>query len=200
MWRSLTGLSLIASMSIFVDGCSLVQPADCSAIAEYQPQTGMVPTRDLILSFNHGQGPLPRLDPLQMKAGQHVMMLAGGESDSFPDEVAIFTKPIFGTVKQLDGDRVVLQDVVLISELRSSSSVPIVSSVPYISRLFKKTGVARVPTRIPGVVTIELSKIVCVSEVTEVEFDARQKNGRYERIGVDFDFNIADGGTEITPQ
>ena len=101
---------------------------------------------------------------------------------------------------QLDVDRVILQDVVMMSESRSSSGVPIVSHLPYVSRLFKNNGVARVTTHIPGEVTIELSEIICVSEVTDVDFDAVQNNGCYERIGVDFDLNVVDGLPAKTPQ
>ena len=200
MWRNLTGLSLMAVVSIFVAGCSLVQRAESSAIAEYQPQTGITPMPVLEMSLHDAKGQLPKLDPHQMKTGQHVMMLAGGRPDSFLDEVSMLTKPIVGTVKQFDGDRVVLQDVVMISESRSSSGVPIVNHVPYFNRFFKNTGVARTITPIPGEVTIELSKIHCVSELMEDRFLAAQKNGGYERIGVDFDFNVVDGEPAITQQ
>ena len=193
MWRNLIGLSLIASLSLFIAGCSLVQLSESSAIAEYQPQTGITPVPVLEMSLHDAEGQLPKLEPHQMKTGQHVMMLAGGKPDSFLDEVSMLTKPIVGTVKQLDGDRVVLQDVMIISESRSSSGVPVVNHVPYFSRLFKSTSIGRTTTPIPGEVTIELSNIHCVSELTDDRFLAAQKNGGCERIGVDFDFNVVDG-------
>ncbi len=98
-----------------------------------------------------------------------------------------------GTVKANDGERLVLQDVVLINEARSQTGVPVLSEVPYFSRLFKNTGVARQGVSIPGEMALERSKILHACELTDDNFKNIRQNGGDERIGVDFDFNIADG-------
>ncbi|MBC7965636.1 MAG: hypothetical protein H7Z17_06880, partial [Fuerstia sp.] len=96
-----------------------------------------------------------------------------------------------GTVKANDGDRLVLQDVVLINEGRSQTGVPVVSRVPYFSRLFKNTSVARQGVSIPGEVALERSKILHACELTDDNFRSIRQNSGDERIGIDFDFNAA---------
>ena len=98
-----------------------------------------------------------------------------------------------GTVKANDGERLVLQDVVLINEGRSQTGVPIVNKVPYFSRCFKNTSVARQGISIPGEMALERSKILHACELTDDNFKNIRQNSGDERIGVDFDFNIADG-------
>ena len=95
-----------------------------------------------VFLFND-QGPLPKIDPQELKPGQHVQLLTGKNlSGDFLDEVEMCTRSFAGTVKANDGDRLVLQDFVMIHEARSQTGVPVLSKIPYVSRLFKSTGVA----------------------------------------------------------
>ena len=148
-----------------------------------------------VFLFN-GQGPLPKIDPQELKPGQHVRLITGErpncDDPDILDEVLTISESFAGTVKANDGDRLVLQDVVMINETRSQTGVPIVSKVPYVSRRFKNTSVARQGISIPGEVALERSKILHASELTDDRFQTMRKNGGYERIGVDFDFNVAD--------
>jgi hypothetical protein len=200
MWQNLFGASLIAALTTCVAGCSLVQPAAQSVSnADYRPQPGGQPemTFDVIL-FNE-QGPLPKIDPQDLQPGQHVRLITG-ETPSCDDrdihaEVLMFSRSFAGTVKANDSERLVLQDVVLINEARQTG-VPVVSRVPYFSRLFKNTSVARPGVSIPGEVALERSKILHACQLTDDSFKNIRQNGGYERIGVDFDFNVAD---RITP-
>ena len=144
--------------------------------------------------FAESEASVPKVDPQQLNAGQHIHILTGGVPlTDFPEFIALPTE-VVGTVKVVDSDRLVLQDVVMINEARSHSGVPILSKVPFTSRLFKNTSVGRSSTAVPGEVTLDLSKILHASELTEGEFAAMQKRGRPERIGVDFNVDVADGG------
>ncbi|MDA1231207.1 MAG: hypothetical protein O2856_10570 [Planctomycetota bacterium] len=198
MWRSLTALSLIAVLSTCFAGCSLVQPSELNVRHELTPQTRLKLVKDAEAFLVECETSVPALDPKQLKAGQHIQILTGGTPmTDFPEFIVLPTK-MAGSVKEVGPDRVVLQDVLMVNESRSQQGVPIVSKVPYVSRLFKNTGVGRVSTAIPGELTIELSRILHASELTAEEFEAMQKNGMPERIGVDFDFNIEDGRSAIT--
>lgn len=219
MRQKLVGASLIAVLITCVAGCSLVQSEKSNVQTDprfgcrelWQPaeesnaqtkrarQLGVQPVATLDVFLVNEQGRLPRIDPKELKPGQHVQLLTGENlSGDFLDEVEMFTRSFAGTVKANDGDRLVLQDFVMIHEARSQSGVPILSKVPYVSRLFKNTGVARQGISIPGEVALERSKILHASELTDDSFKTIRQNGGYERIGVDFDFNVADD-LEATP-
>ena len=220
MWQKLVGASLTAVLTTCVAGCSLVQseksniqtdpgfgcrelwqPAEESnAQTKRARQPGVQPLANMEVFLVNEQGRLPKIDPQELKPGQHVQLLTGENlSGDFLDEVEMCTRSFAGTVKANDGDRLVLQDFVMIHESRSQTGVPILSKVPYVSRLFKNTGVARKGISIPGEVALERSKILHASELSDDRFQTMRKNDGYERIGVDFDFNVADGG-DATPQ
>ena len=202
MWQKLVGASWTAVLTTCVAGCSLVEPAAqtvSSAVDRPQPSAQPVATLDVFLV--NEQGRLPKMDPKELKPGQHVQLLTGENlSGDFLDEVEMCTRSFAGTVKANDGDRLVLQDFVMIHEARSQTGIPILSKVPYVSRLFKNTGVARQGISIPGEVAFERSKILHASELSDDRFQTMRQNGGYERIGVDLDFNVADGGDATSPQ
>lgn len=64
-----------------------------------------------------------------------------------------------GTVESVDGDNIVLKDVVQIVEGRTESGIPMLQSVPYLSRLSRNTGVGRTSSLLPDNVTIPRVKI-----------------------------------------
>ena len=194
MWQKLVDASWIAVLTTCVAGCSLVEPAAqtvSSAVDRPQPSAQPVATLDVFLV--NEQGRLPKMDPKELKPGQHVQLLTGENlSGDFLDEVEMCTRSFAGTVKANDGDRLVLQDFVMIHEARSQTGVPIFrSKLPYFNRFFKNTSVARQGISIPGEVALDRSKILHASELTDDRFQTMRKNGGYERIGVDFDFNVA---------
>ena len=112
----------------------------------------------------------------------------------------MLSRSFAGTVKANDGDRLVLQDVVMINEALKQSGVPIVNNVPYFSRLFKNTSAGRKGVSIPGEVALERSKILHACQLTDDSFKTIRQNGGYERIGVDFDFNVANDLDATPPQ
>jgi hypothetical protein len=194
MWRHVCGMSLLAFLASCVSGCSLVQPPDSVVSTEDRPPHGVQPVATMDVFLFNDQGPLPKIDPQELKPGQHVQLLTGENlSGDFLDEVEMCTRSFAGTVKANDGDRLVLQDFVMIHEARSQTGVPVLSKIPYVSRLFKSTGAGRKGISIPGEVALERSKILHACELTDESFKTIRQNGGYERIGVDFDFNVAEG-------
>ncbi len=154
MWQHVGGLSLLAFLASCGSGCSLVQPPDSVVSTEDRPQLGVQPVATLDVFLFNEQGPLPKIDPQELKPGQHVRLITGEtpncDERDIGEEVLMFSRSFAGTVKANDGDRLVLQDVVMINEGRSQTGVPIVNKVPYFSRLFKNTSVARQGVSIPG--------------------------------------------------
>lgn len=198
MWRHVGGLSLLAFLTSCGSGCSLVQPPDSVVSTEDRLQPGVQPVATLEVFLCNEQGPLPKIDPQELKPGQHVRLITGEtpncDERDIDEEVLMFSRSFAGTVKANDGERLVLQDVVMINEARSQSGVPIVSKVPYFSRLFKNTSVGRQGVSIPGEVALERSKILHACQLTDDSFKAIRQNGGEERIGVDFDFDVANDG------
>ena len=178
MWRHVGGLSLLAFLASSCSGCSLVQPPDSAVSTKERPLLGGQPVATLDVFLVNEQGRLPKIDPKELKPGQHVQLLTGENlSGDFLDEVEMCTRSFAGTVKANDGDRLVLQDFVMIHEARSQTGVPVLSKVPYVSRLFKSTGVGRKGVSIPGEVALERSKILHACELTDDNFKAIRQNG-----------------------
>lgn len=197
MWQNLVVASLIAVLATCFAGCSLVQPtAQFVSSADDRPQPGIQPVETLDVFLSDEQGPLPKIDPQKLKPGQHVRLITGEkpncEDRDIEEEVLTMSRSFAGTVKANDGDRLVLQDVVLINEARSQTGVPVVSRVPYFSRLFRNTSVARKGVSIPGEVALERSKILHACQLTDDNFKNIRQNGGDERIGIDFDFGVAE--------
>lgn len=191
MRQQLCGLTFLMTLATWTSGCSLVQPAESKVQPEPALQMSMDELRELQSFLIQGETSVPTLDPKQFHVGQHVHMIAGDSPTTLDQEIRLLTSSIAGTVKEVSTDRVVLQDLMMVKTGRSQG-VPVVSKVPYISRLFRNSGVGRVSTAVPGELTIEMSSILHSSELSEVEFDAMQKNAQSQRIGVDYDFEIPD--------
>lgn len=192
MRQQLCGLAFWATVAMWTSGCSLVQPAESKVQPEAARQMSMDELREIESFFVTGETSASALNPKQLNVGQHVqIVISGGSDNEFPYSVAAPTK-VAGTVKEVNADHVVLQDLMMVKTGRSQQGVPVVNKMPYFSRRFKNTSVGRVSTAVPGALTIELSSILHASEVSDVEFEAMQKNAQPERIGVDYDFDIPD--------
>jgi hypothetical protein len=140
------------------------------------------------------------LDLSQIKAGQHLQIWTGSLPEDFLQEVLDLFSGIVGTVKEVSADRVILVDVVVISAKPTQHAVPIAGKLPYFGRLFKNAPVVRREvTPVPGEVAIELSEILHAKELTDTGFADVRKYG-FERIGVDFDYNIAEDQAAISHQ
>ena len=189
---------VVAVLTTCFAGCSLLQPPDTAVSTEDRLQPFGQEVGYMEVFIVNEQGRMPKIDPGELKPGQHVRLITGEGCDNpdFLDEVSMMSRSFAGTVKSNDGNgnRLVLQDVVMINEARSQTGVPVISKVPYVSRLFKNTGVGRQGISIPGEVALERSGILYACQLTDDKFKTIRQNGGEERIGVDFDFNVADGG------
>ncbi len=200
MWQMLVAEFGFALLSMSVTGCALVQTdPDKNLHKEQPPEMGMHELNQIEAHFFHVGVAMGELDPQQLQPGQHVEILSGSMPHDAGDALVLHSTVMAGTVKEIVGDRIVLSDVVLVTETRREQGVPIVNKIPYFSRLFKNTGVARSSTHIPGDVTIEKSKILEAHELTKEGLASLSGTGGYERIGVDFDFDIPSATSEPVP-
>ncbi len=198
MWRILSGLTFFTAVLICFDGCSLVQPTDSDVPPEQSTQMSMEVLKEIETHFVESSGIAPTPDPSQLKAGQHVKILTGNPPETLSKEIRLLTSGIAGTVKEVSADRVVLQDVVMISSRTTQQVRPIVSKVPFSGRFFANTGVLPEVTPVPGEVAIELSEILEAKVLTDTAFEQVRTYG-VERLGVDFDF-AAEGGAATSQQ
>lgn len=190
MRQQFYGLAFWATLATWTSGCSLVQPVESKVQPEPSRQMSMDELREIESFFVTGE--TSALNPKQLNVGQHVqIMISGGTDNEFPNSVAAPTK-VAGTVKEVNADHVVLQDLMMVKESRSKPSSSFTTKIPYVSRWGRNSGVGRVSTAVPGELTIEMSSILHAGEVADVEFEAMQENAQPERIGVDFDYEVAD--------
>lgn len=188
MWRTLTIRVSLTLLIIPLHGCALIQSdTDSAKQVEDAPQLSMQDLHALESTFFT---PVTTLDPHRIQPGQIVRVVTGQNQIDADSILVIESAMMAGRVKEVLGERIVLSDVIVINQHRTEQAVPIVSKVPYVSRLFKNTGVAYSGTSIPGEVTISKSEILNAQELTETEFQNFPRADGYGRIGIDFDFNV----------
>ena len=116
-----------------------------------------------------------------LQAGHQVRLVT---SASTPEEMknggSLSMTEYVGTIESIDADNVVLRNASLVTNATVQRGTPIVSRVPYISRMFKNTSIARDVEPLPHGVTVPRSKIIVA---------LRPESQFVERIGVDFDYN-----------
>ncbi|MFO0999735.1 MAG: hypothetical protein U0936_05315 [Planctomycetaceae bacterium] len=126
-----------------------------------------------------------------LQAGQQVRLVTSASTlAEMKDGGNVNTTEYVGTVDAIDADNIVLKDASLVTRARVVRGTPILSRVPYVSRMFKNTSEAKETHPLPHGVTIPRAKIMVALEA----------GGEIvERIGVDFDFNAdANGSVEKT--
>lgn len=98
---------------------------------------------------------------------------------------------IAGRVVSLEGGEVVLEDCIRL-ERPKDLKPPRLSKVPYVNRLFKNTGVGLNPVPIDGPVRFPNHGIEFVTIIPAEEWPTFREQPYFERIGIDFDFNITE--------
>lgn len=116
-----------------------------------------------------------------LQAGQQVRLVASSSTlEEWKKSGMIDTTEYFGTIDAIDADKIVLKDASLVTSAKVVRATPIMSRVPYFSRMFKNTTLGKETHPLPHGVTIPRSKvIVALGASAEI----------VERMGVDFDFN-----------
>jgi hypothetical protein len=116
-----------------------------------------------------------------LQAGQQVRLVTSASTLAEMKEGGnVNTTEYVGTIDAIDADNIVLKDASLVTRAKVVRGTPIMSRVPYFSRMFKNTFAAKETHPLPHGVTVPRSKvIVALGASSEIR----------ERIGVDFDYN-----------
>lgn len=118
-----------------------------------------------------------------LQAGQQVRLVTSASTVAEMHDAGGNTRTTeyVGTIEAIDADNIVLKDASIVTSAKVVRGTPIVSRVPYFSRMFKNTSAAKETHPLPHGVTIPRSKVVV----------ALGAGGEIvERMGVDFDFNV----------
>lgn len=144
-------------------GCALMAPSGMQSTP-----AGMVPGQDAIgqdfdLLHNCRFDPDARqMSQDDFRSGQEVQVITIDRRvrRTWGTEDVSLTMTLYnGTVESVDGDNIVLKDVIRMIESRAETGVPMLQSLPYLSRIFRNSGVGRTSIRLPDNVTIPRKKI-----------------------------------------
>ena len=144
-------------------GCALMAPSGMQSTP-----AGMVPGQDAIgqdfdLLHNCRFDPdAPQMSQDDFRSGQEVQVITIDRRvrRTWGTEDVSLTMTLYnGTVESVDGDNIVLKDVIRMIESRAETGVPMLQSLPYLSRIFRNSGVGRTSIRLPDNVTIPRKKI-----------------------------------------
>ena len=182
MFRS----AVLSGIFLSICGCAGLTTPHFSAreSAARPPSDNLIATEKMVLErfvrvMDSGNTPI-EVDKLV--AGQTVRIISSVDKKREDrkdgrDDVAVY----FGTIESVENDSIVLKDALLVKEQRQTRGTPVLHKVPYVSRVFKRTGLGTSYLPLPDGVTVPRSKIVTAFPATTVAVD---------RIGVDFDFNV----------
>ncbi len=123
----------------------------------------------------------------ELKPGQHVCLLTHSTISRTPNSVRRSIAQVAGTIVSVDEDALVLNNAVKLTEGRMMGT-PIVSKIPYISRLFKNSGTGREAISIPGEVSIVRSEIQGIGNLTADDLAGLHQTSDSMKMGVDFDY------------
>lgn len=123
----------------------------------------------------------------EVKPGQHVCVFTRSTVFRTPTAVRHSIEQIAGTIISVDENVLVLNNAVKLTEGRTATGTPVVSKLPYVSRLFKNSGMGRDAIAIPGEVSISRSEIQVIDALSSEDLAALQQHADSARIGVDFD-------------
>lgn len=144
-------------------GCAIMAPSGMQVTP-----AGMVPGQDALgqdidLLFNCRFDPdAEQMSHDDFRLGQEVQIITVDRRvrKKWGSEEVSRTMTLYvGTVESVDGEKIVLKDVVRMVEGRTENGVPMLQSVPYLSRMFRNSGVGRTSSRMPDNVTIPREKI-----------------------------------------
>lgn len=168
-------------------GCALMAPSGMQSTP-----AGMVPGQDALgqdidLLFNCRFDPdAEQMSQEDFRLGQDVQIITVDRhvKKKWGTEEVRRTMTIYvGTVDSVDGNSIVLKDVLQMIEARAERGVPILQSVPYLSRTFKNSGVGRTSSRMPDNVTIPRLRIGGAFELSPTGIEKLQRLRKGEDAG-----------------
>jgi hypothetical protein len=124
----------------------------------------------------------------ELKPGQHVCLLTHSTVSKTPTSVRRSIQQVAGTVVSIDDSTLVLNHAVKLTEGRTMTGTPIVSKIPYVSRLFANSGTGRTTISIPGEVSIVRAEIQGISQLTADDLAGLRQTADSMKMGVDFDY------------
>ena len=169
-------------------GCSMLAPS-----THLYWQTLQAPSEDPDFDQLHRSNfdrDAKQLSPEGLKAGLQVQLLMVErqiEKKGQSPEAHFKMTQYLGTVESVNAQTVVLKDAIQIIEGGATRGVPIVSKVPYFSRMFRSTGVGRESRKMPDDVTIPRNKIGGAFELSASGAETLMFLQQVERIGVDYE-------------
>ena len=131
-----------------------------------------------------------QLSQEDLKAGLQVHLLLVDrqiEEDGKNPEARLQVTQYVGNVESVDGQTVVLKDAIQIIEGRSMNSVPVLSNIPDVSRMFKNTGVGRESRKLSDDVVVPREKIAGAFELSASGAESPMLLQQVEMIGVDYE-------------
>lgn len=150
-------------LTLAATGCSLPTPSGMQVTP-----AGMVPGQDALgqdidLLFNCRFDPeAEQMSYEDFRPGQEVQVITVDRlvRKKWGDEEISRTMTLnVGTVESVDGDMLVLKDVIRVVEGRTESDLPMLQPTPYLSRMFGNSGSGRSTFRMPDDVTVPREKI-----------------------------------------
>jgi hypothetical protein len=181
--RQIIGLSLI----LVVSGCSTLAP---STALYWESMQG--PSDDIDFGEFHRSKfdrEAKQLAQEGLKAGLQVHLLLvdrQNEEDRKNSEVHLQVTQYVGKVESVDRQTVVLKEAIEIIERRSMHSVPVLSKIPYASRMFRNSGVGRESRKMSEDAIIPRDKIAGAFELSASGAESLILLRKVERIGVNY--------------
>ncbi|HEY4260668.1 MAG TPA: hypothetical protein VGM98_10920 [Schlesneria sp.] len=123
----------------------------------------------------------------QIEVGQYAKIWTSVPIESTGSKLE--PRMIAGRILTATADEVVLSECVGFEGPGAKRGVLLIHKVPYVSRLFKMTGIGLMPTPIAGAVRLVKSHVVGAYPIPESEWETFQQQRHFERIGVDFDIS-----------
>jgi len=123
----------------------------------------------------------------QLTPGQYCELITSVPPDDVRQSAGPEVTKIAGLVTAVDETSVTLTEAISI-DLRQLAHhrAPMIQRVPYVSRLFKNTGILIPPTPIPGELRVLRTSIRGASRIDSAGWPGIRR-GEFERIGIDFD-------------
>jgi len=176
--------SIILVLAVVLPGCAIwsLPTADRPPVRE----SNSLPLPEPQLRVMTGRVPI---ELEQITPGQYCEFAMSAPPSGDGAQVT-HPRVIAGRVVSVDATDVVLTESVSIGRcLPATARKPRLNKVPYVNRLFKTTGIGFETVPIPGELRIPRSSIKDVSSISPQQWPTI-RDGEFERIGVDFDFDI----------
>lgn len=175
-------------LTVVVSGCSTLAPSTASYWESVQGPADDIGSDELHRSKFDREA--KQLSQEGLKTGLQVHLLLVDrqiEEGGVNPEARLKVTQYVGKVESVDGQAVVLKDAIQIIEGRSMNSVPVLGKIPYVSRMFRNSGVGRESRKMSDDVVVPREKIAGAFELSASGAESLMLLQQVERIGVDYE-------------